>query len=68
MCSIKEELKIKHLEPFPHDVPRRFPSNRKIYEKLGWIPQISFDDGLLKTFEWIEKKYFSNKKINKNFS
>ena len=55
----KEELKIKHLEPLPHDVLRRFPSNKKIQEKLGWKPQISFDDGLLETIEWIKEKYFS---------
>ena len=58
MCGHKEELKIKHLEPLLHDVPRRFPSNKKIYEKLGWTPKISFDDGLLDTIEWIKRKYF----------
>jgi len=58
MSGRKEELKIKRLEPFPHDVPRRFPSNRKIYEKLGWKPQISFDDGLLDTIKWIKSRYF----------
>lgn len=57
----KEELKIKHLDSLPHDVPRRFPSNKKIYEKLGWKPQISFDDGLLETMEWIKQKYFVQK-------
>ena len=61
MSGHKEELKINQLEPFPHDVPRRFPSNKKIYEKLGWKPQVSFDDGLLETMEWIKKKYFSDK-------
>ncbi|MCH7561416.1 MAG: NAD-dependent epimerase/dehydratase family protein [Thaumarchaeota archaeon] len=59
ISSHKEELKIKHLEPLPHDVPRRFPSNKKIEEKLGWKPQILFDEGLLETMKWIKEKYFS---------
>jgi nucleoside-diphosphate-sugar epimerase len=55
-----QELKIKHLPPFPHDVQRRFPSNQKILEKLNWRPHISFKDGLLETIEWIRK----NEKIS----
>jgi len=59
MTGHNEELKIKHLDELPHDVPRRYPSNKKIQEKLGWKPQISFDDGLLETIEWIKENYFS---------
>jgi len=51
----EEQLKIKHLPPFPHDIKRRFPSNKKIFEKLKWQPEIPFDDGLLETIEWIKK-------------
>jgi nucleoside-diphosphate-sugar epimerase len=55
MTGHMQELKIKHLPPFPHDVQRRFPSNQKILEKLNWRPHISFKDGLLETIEWIKK-------------
>jgi UDP-glucose 4-epimerase len=60
MTGHMQELKIKHLPPFPHDVQRRFPSNQKILEKLNWRPHISFKDGLLETIEWIRK----NEKIS----
>ena len=53
------ELRIRQLSPFPHDVQRRFPSNQKIKEKLGWEPYVSFNDGLLETVEWIRGKKFS---------
>jgi nucleoside-diphosphate-sugar epimerase len=53
MAGHTEELKVKHLPPLPHDVQRRFPSNRKIFEKLGWQPNIPFKDGLQETIEWI---------------
>jgi UDP-glucose 4-epimerase len=49
------QLKTKHLPSFPHDVLRRCPSNKKIYEKLGWRPAISFNDGLRETIEFIQK-------------
>ena len=29
----------------------------KIYEELGWLPKITFDEGLEKTIQW----YISNK-------
>jgi nucleoside-diphosphate-sugar epimerase len=51
----KEQLKIKHLPPLPHDIKRRFSSNSKIFEKLKWKPEILFDDGLAETIEWIRK-------------
>jgi UDP-glucose 4-epimerase len=56
MTGHKEELKVKHLPPFPLDVQRRFVSNRKIIEKLDWKPRISFRDGIAETIEWIRKR------------
>jgi UDP-glucose 4-epimerase len=56
MTGHSKELKIKHLPPLPHDVQRRFPSNQKILEKLNWKPNMSFNDGLLETVEWIKNK------------
>lgn len=40
----------------PNGTPRRFVCNEKL-SKLGWIPKISFEDGLSKTIDW----YISNK-------
>jgi UDP-glucose 4-epimerase len=55
MTGHEGKPKIKHLPPFPHDVQRRFPSNRKIKEKLGWEPKTKFEDGLLETINTIKK-------------
>jgi UDP-glucose 4-epimerase len=51
----EEQLRTKHLPPFSHDPKRRFPSNKKIREKLNWNPDVPFDDGLFETIEWIRK-------------
>jgi nucleoside-diphosphate-sugar epimerase len=56
----KEELKVKHLPPFPHDIKRRFLSNRKINEKLDWKPLISFRRGLTETIEWMRHRGDAN--------
>jgi nucleoside-diphosphate-sugar epimerase len=56
MTGHTDELKTRHLPPFPHDVKRRFPSNRKIMEKLGWQPATNFQEGLLETIESIQDK------------
>jgi nucleoside-diphosphate-sugar epimerase len=56
MTGHKEGLKVKQLPPFPHDIKRRFLSNRKINEKLDWKPLISLKDGLAETIEWIRKR------------
>lgn len=56
MMGHKEELKVKHLPPFPYDIKRRFLSNRKINKKLDWQPLISLSEGLAETIEWIRKK------------
>jgi UDP-glucose 4-epimerase len=56
MTGHTKELKTKQLPPFPHDVERRFPSNRKAYQKLNWQPRISFEQGLSETIEWIRMK------------
>lgn len=53
MTGHNEELKVKHLPTFPHDIRRRFLSNRKINERLGWRPLISLRDGLAETIEWV---------------
>tara|TARA_B100000029_G_scaffold334491_1_gene326587 strand:+ start:2088 stop:3020 length:933 start_codon:yes stop_codon:yes gene_type:complete len=56
IANKKKPLKIKHLPEFPHDVKRRYPSNKKISKKLKWKPKINFDDGLKETMEWIKNE------------
>jgi nucleoside-diphosphate-sugar epimerase len=54
------ELRVKNLPPFPHDVQRRFPSNRRIKERIGWEPQIEFAAGIQETIDFLSQ---SNKKL-----
>jgi UDP-glucose 4-epimerase len=49
-----QELKITNLPAFPHDVQRRYPSNKKIKERIGWEPKIDFVIGLRETIEYIQ--------------
>lgn len=54
-----KELKVKRLPPFPHDVLRRFPSNKKIKEKLGWEPVIPFEEGLIETIKAVSGQIYN---------
>jgi len=42
------------LRPEKSEVQRLISDNRLALQKLGWSPQVSFEDGLQKTFEWIK--------------
>lgn len=42
------------LRPQKSEVQRLISDNRLALEVLGWSPQVSFEDGLQKTFEWIK--------------
>lgn len=53
ICNKSKLLKVEHLKPLPHDVPRRYPSNKKIKQMLGWKPMVNFDDGLKETITWL---------------
>lgn len=46
-------LKLKHIDG-PIGPCARNSDNQLIREKLGWNPQVSLDDGLKKTFDWIQ--------------
>lgn len=37
------------------DPPGAVPSNRRMAEDLGWIPQTSFDDGMRLYLDWIQR-------------
>jgi len=42
------------LRPEKSEVQRLISDNRLALQKLGWSPQVSFEAGLQKTFEWIK--------------
>jgi nucleoside-diphosphate-sugar epimerase len=47
-----KKLRIRHI-PGPLGVRGRNSDNKLISEKLGWAPSHSLEEGLRKTFEWI---------------
>jgi len=47
------EIQRKHVEG-PQGVRGRNSDNTKLKEVLGWVPEISLEDGLAKTYLWIE--------------
>jgi len=50
-----KKLKIKHVNG-PLGVRGRSSDNRLIKKKLGWVPTGTLYDGLVKTYDWINKK------------
>ena len=53
----KSEESIQFVEDRPGEDTRYSLDSSKIYQELGWIPMINFDEGLKKTIQW----YISNK-------
>ena len=51
----------KHIEG-PQGVRGRNSDNTRLREVTGWEPQISLEDGLKKTYRWIEEQVFSSAK------
>lgn len=47
------EVEKKHIDG-PQGVRGRNSDNTKLREVLGWEPQVSLEDGLRRTYEWIE--------------
>jgi len=47
-----KKLRIRHI-PGPLGVRGRNSDNKLISEKLGWAPSHSLEEGLRKTYEWI---------------
>jgi len=47
-------IKVRHI-PGPTGVRGRNSDNQLIYSMLGWQPQYALSEGLLKTYQWIEK-------------
>lgn len=53
--SGKEDVSIRHI-PGPQGVRGRNSDNTMIREVLGWEPQITLEQGLAETYEWIVKQ------------
>lgn len=45
---------VKHHVPGPQGVRGRNSDNAKLRETLGWTPSIELEDGIARTYEWIE--------------
>jgi nucleoside-diphosphate-sugar epimerase len=45
----------KHI-PGPQGVRGRNSDNTRLKEVLNWEPEISLEEGLARTYEWIEKQ------------
>jgi dTDP-glucose 4,6-dehydratase len=49
------EIEDARLRPEKSEVQRLLSDNRLAFAKIGWRPQVSFNDGLRQTFEWIKQ-------------
>ncbi len=50
------ELEIEHLESFPVDVQRRWPSVEKAKRLLGWEAKIDLEQGMADTVQWLRER------------
>ncbi|MFH2106809.1 MAG: NAD-dependent epimerase/dehydratase family protein [Candidatus Micrarchaeota archaeon] len=56
MCGPPEkELKVKNVPTFKDDVQKRIPDTEKI-ASLDWKPKVDIDDGLKRTYDWINAR------------
>ena len=58
MGIANKNLQINHI-PGPLGVRGRNSDNELIYQKLGWKPTESLQDGLRKTYEWVKTQVSS---------
>ncbi len=49
------DVELKHIDG-PQGVRGRNSDNTRLREVLGWEPQISLEDGLVRTYAWIEEQ------------
>lgn len=60
VCDIaKVKLEKKYIGTAPKGVGGRNSDNTKIFNILKWEPNIKLVDGLIQTYNWIEKEYLS---------
>jgi len=58
-------VKIKHI-PGPQGVRGRNSDNTQLRNVLNWEPKISLEDGLTKTYNWIEVLVKEKLSLSKN--
>ena len=56
-----KEMKIKHI-PGPVGVQSRNFSNERIYA-LGWQPKIFLEEGIARTYSWIDAQVKAKNKV-----
>jgi UDP-glucose 4-epimerase len=50
------EFELEHLPSFEVDVQRRWPSVEKARRMLGWSAQVSVEEGIRRTVEWLRER------------
>jgi nucleoside-diphosphate-sugar epimerase len=58
-------IRKRHNLSAPQGVRGRNSDNTKLREVLGWEPQISLEEGMKRTYEWISKQIESNPKYRR---
>lgn len=53
MSEIKYEIRVEHFPERVFDVHVNVLDSTKLYQHTGWKPEIEFQDGLLKTRDWL---------------
>ena len=53
--SAKLEIDEQRLRPEKSEVQRLLSNNAMARERLGWVPQVSFEDGVERTISWIRE-------------
>jgi nucleoside-diphosphate-sugar epimerase len=55
------EVAIKHIDG-PQGVRGRNSDNTLLRQTLGWEPQVSLEDGLARTYRWIEEQVLARER------
>jgi len=50
------ELAFEHVQSFPVDVQRRWPSVEKARTQLGWAAQVPLEEGIAETVAWLRER------------
>ena len=50
---VKVEVEESRMRPEKSEVQRLLSDNRRALSRMGWAPQVTFEEGLRKTYEWI---------------
>lgn len=54
--TLKRPIHRRYLPARPFDVPANILDNSLAHQQLGWKPSVGFDEGLLKTLQWLESQ------------